>query len=180
MIERIEPIREVAVQLRSDFEHGLVTDEEILEAAIAYDEVYSIRDHKDRARLTDEEVLKFYQVGVRKWLVRKNIVRPEQFPRGYCNESTLVLRRRIEAADLLGDNRAEIIYGGCGEDEPILDASRYWNKIHTFLGIGHTTLGRDTIVDITGDQFREVSEAVYIGPLVDPWTRDPRIELWEI
>ena len=180
MLSRLDPIREVATQLRSEFERGLVTDEEILEAAIAYNDVSSISTLGPPRELTEEEAAQYYIVGRIKSRVPKPITNASRFPGGHCDAATLVLRSRIETADLMENNLAEIIHGGCGEDGLALDLTRYWHNYHTFLGIGHTALGRDTIVDITGNQFIEVREAVYLGPLVTPWTRDPRIEMWEI
>lgn len=177
MIEQLDLVREVAEETRADFERGLVMDEEVLEAATIYNEGHSIRSLGPPRGLTEEEAAQYYFVGT--YRLRKPLVQPEIFPKSHCDIATLVLRRRVEAAGIDGESTLEIIHGGCGEDMNPIDMCHYYHNYHTFLGLGHTILGRDIIVDITGDQFREVTQPVYIGPLVDPWTRDPRIDMYE-
>ncbi len=173
----LEAIRSVAIMTRRDFEQGAVTDAEILEAAIALDAITLIAD----VHLTDKLVEGKSELATPRptnphfaYFIRPSLWRPDMFPLKQCRPATILLAKRITDIGIVGLEVEIVEEGGCGEDKDSLDPSSYFDNLHTFTSIGKTSLGEDTIVDITGDQFKEVKESVYIGPLQFPWTRTPR------
>ncbi len=170
----LEAIRKVAVTTHHDFERGAVTDAEILEAAIALNAVALIAE----VHLASKNIGGRVKLATPRptnphfaYFIRPRLWRPDMFPLKQCRPATILLAKRITDLDI----EVEIIEeGGCGEDKDSLDPSSYFDNLHTFAGIGKTSLGEDTIVDITGYQFKEVDEPVYMGPLQYPWTRTPR------
>jgi hypothetical protein len=81
------------------------------------------------------------------------------FPEFCCELATLVLRQRI--------GQGEVLDGG------YQDWGEYGSS-HTFLYLGETAIGDDTIADITADQFEDKAPPVYIGRFVLPWMRSPK------
>lgn len=181
MIQSLDGVEDIARTARRDFEAGLVSDDEIIAAAIAVGAEHGIsyglsalggpEKRKETARINAGEL-----VLAGRYLFRVPLVADRSFPKGCCDVASRVLAHRLLEADVLENNTAKIIEGGCGEDEDTFDPTSYYDNPHTFVGIGETALGRRTIVDITADQFRIGLPEVYVGPLESPWTDDPKLE----
>lgn len=71
------------------------------------------------------------------------------FPSMACDLASAVLRHRV----------------GYGE----VSEGSYEGLVHTFLNLGETALGPETIVDITADQYG--GPRMYVGPLTEPWSK---------
>jgi hypothetical protein len=175
-VESLKTIQQIALRTRQNFEHGEVSDNEIISAALAFGAISLIA--KDRFHLKSTEGLirvdaPYGPYHVSRPLINLDPSSEKPFPKGHCVIATVVLANRIENDD---EGKVELIHGGCGENLDAPDQSTYYGNPHTFAGIGRTELGLDTIVDITGDQFPEVSSSVYVGPLRSPWSRDLRSE----
>jgi len=175
-VDSLKTIQQIALRTRQDFERGEVSDDEVIGAAVAFGAISLIA--KDRFHLKSTEGLirvdaPYGPYHVSRPLVNLDPSSEKPFPKGHCVIATAVLASRIESA---GEGRVELIHGGCGEDMDATDPTTYYENPNTFAGIGRTELGVDTIADITGDQFPEVSSPVYVGPIRDPWSRDLRSE----
>lgn len=173
----VDQVLSVANQARLDFEYGNVSDDEIITAAEFFNQEYQLTSFDGGSKTARQELIqsgKYREVSGKLYSVP---LQETPFPEYWCNSAVLVLAQRLvdSGAVLLG--QAELIYGGCGEDEEALDPTSYYDKYHAFVGIGETALGNDTIVDITADQGESGLPSVYVGQLVAPWTRDPRIEM---
>ncbi len=175
----VEKIKSIALDTRRDFENGRVLDEEIIEAALAFGGLYPIAYRSSDRSKRQEMIREGQLVVVGRTDIKVPLVNEKTFPKNHCDIATPVLAQRLTVAGALGDNTAEIIAGGCGEDTSATDPTSYYDNYHKFLGIGETIIGYDTIVDITADQFGRIFPSVYVGPLISPWTRYPRIEQYE-
>jgi len=180
MIRSIESVREIAVATRRDFEIGAVSDDEIADAITKSFSPYPNRGEIDRNTTEQAEKIALGAlISIRGWLFPTPLSDPTNFPKGHCNIATPVLAIRLTDSGVLEGNRPEIIIGGFGEDETALDMTRFYHNQHTFLGIGETALGHDTIVDITVDQFGARWPSMYVGPIIRPWTREPELDQYE-
>ncbi len=175
----VEKIKSIALDTRRDFENGRVLGEEIIEAALAFGGLYPIAYHSSNRSKRQEMIRKGQLVVVGRTDIKVPLVNEKTFPKYHCDIATPVLAQRLTVSGALGDNTAEIISGGCGEDTSAADPTSFYDNYHRFIGVGETVLGDDTIVDITADQFGGRLPAVYVGPIMEPWTRSPRIEQHE-
>ncbi len=177
--ESLATIKQIAWDTRRDFEHGKVSDDEIIEAAIAFRALFYISKRIGYDTQTTDGLRKVEAPPFSPYYVSTPLVNLDPssgrkvFPEGHCVIAASVLASRIEKVD---KGETDIIIGGCGEDKDAMDPCSYYHNPHTFVGLGRTQLGYDTIADITGDQFPEIGTPVYVGPLADPWTREPQFE----
>lgn len=172
-------VRAVATEARHDFENGLVTDDEVIQAGLATDRI-----HIFTARLVSPS-REAYEQGVAAGTLKKvgryflpvPLVSPERiFPHYACEMASSVLTARLVKARVLGEGKPEIVEGGWGVDEYTSDENYTFNNPHTFIHLGATAIARETILDITADQFDPNIPPVYLGALKEPWTASPLFE----
>jgi hypothetical protein len=173
----LEDVRLIADRTRAEFENGDVSEDEMIDSLIGYSWVrYAFTaDYAPRSAIEQKlangtlREVKGNLVPVPLFLANEEV-----FPRGYCNIASPVLAQRIQQANVLEGLSPTLIWGGYGEyGRAYSSFSKYQ---HTFVMLGRTSLSDKTIVDITADQFDSQAPPVYVGPLQNPWTDDPRFE----
>lgn len=159
MLVSVNYVRGIAQRTRQDFEAGNIDPAE-LKRAVQHAPGYAV----DEFRRDVENALD------------PTNSRPP-FPHEYCQLATIVLRERVGIGKVTMGSYG--IQDGGGYDPEV---GKYvpWiedhgPRPHTFLSIGRTSLGPDTICDITGDQFKgdsytKTAPPVYVGPLDMPWS----------
>jgi len=173
----LEAVKWISEHTRAEFENGDVSEDEMIDSAIAYswshfaftpNFTFQSEIEQQLANGTLREV-KGNFIPIPLFLPNETV-----FPEGYCNIASPVLAQRIHKANVLEGITPTLIRGGYGEYERAY--SLYCKYQHTFVMLGRTSLSDKTIVDITADQFDFQAPSVYIGPLQNPWTDDPRFE----
>ncbi|MGB4758805.1 MAG: hypothetical protein WBP26_01990 [Candidatus Saccharimonadales bacterium] len=162
----IEKIAAIANQTREEFEAGLITDEEIIAAAIANHQLRLLeaKPRKDEA-----------SVVVDGRVIALPINHVSTFPSLACDVASMVLKERISSSGALKNTEAYIISGSLGvSNENWGDDTSYFANPHSFVGI-RASIHHDPsiIADITPDQFPEAAGiSVYVGPVIKPWKLD--------